>query len=88
MRWLNRGRCRRRARPYQAEALGGLAAWQVEPLAAGDGVDGRELGSAVFEYIEVFYNRERRHSTLGMLSPTEYEQTREEIKINIKEETT
>jgi putative transposase len=33
----------------------------------------RELGSAVFEYIEAFYNRERRHSTLGMLSPAEYE---------------
>ena len=34
----------------------------------------RELGSAVFEYIEAFYNRDRRHSTLGMLSPAEYEQ--------------
>ena len=34
----------------------------------------RELGSAVFEYIEAFYNRERRHSTLGMLSPHEYEE--------------
>jgi putative transposase len=34
----------------------------------------RELGSAVFEYIEAFYNRERRHSTLGMLSPAEYEE--------------
>jgi putative transposase len=33
----------------------------------------RELGSAVFEYIEAFYNRERRHSTLGMLSPAQYE---------------
>jgi transposase InsO family protein len=33
----------------------------------------RELGSAVFEYIEAFYNRERRHSTLGMLSPADYE---------------
>jgi putative transposase len=33
----------------------------------------RELGSAVFEYIEAFYNRERRHSTLGMLSPARYE---------------
>ena len=33
----------------------------------------RELGSAVFEYIEAFYNRERRHSTLGMLAPAEYE---------------
>jgi putative transposase len=29
--------------------------------------------SAVFEYIEVFYNRERRHSTLGKLSPADYE---------------
>jgi putative transposase len=34
----------------------------------------RELGSAVFEYIEAFYNRDRRHSTLGMRSPAEYEQ--------------
>ena len=33
----------------------------------------RELGSAVFEYIEAFYNRDRRHSTLGMHSPAEYE---------------
>jgi len=34
----------------------------------------RELSSAVFEYIEAFYNRDRRHSTLGMLSPAAYEQ--------------
>jgi len=34
----------------------------------------RELSSAVFEYIEAFYNRDRRHSTLGMHSPTDYEQ--------------
>ena len=33
-----------------------------------------ELQSAVFEYIEAFYNRERRHSTLGMRSPVAYEQ--------------
>jgi transposase InsO family protein len=26
-----------------------------------------------FEYIEVFYNRTRRHSTLGYDSPAEYE---------------
>jgi len=30
---------------------------------------------SIFEYIEVFYNRQRRHSTLGYLSPAEYEQT-------------
>lgn len=29
--------------------------------------------SALFEYIEVFYNRHRRHSSLGYLSPLEYE---------------
>ena len=33
-----------------------------------------ELQSATFEYIEAFYNRQRRHSTLGMLSPIAYEQ--------------
>jgi transposase InsO family protein len=27
----------------------------------------------LFEYIEVFYNRERIHSTLGYLSPHDYE---------------
>jgi putative transposase len=28
---------------------------------------------AVFDYIEVFYNRQRRHSALGYLSPAEFE---------------
>ena len=28
---------------------------------------------SVFDYIEVFYNRRRRHSTLGYVSPAEYE---------------
>jgi putative transposase len=32
-----------------------------------------EARTAVFEYIEVFYNRRRRHSTLGMLSPAAFE---------------
>ena len=27
----------------------------------------------VFEYIEVWYNRQRRHSSLGYLSPVEFE---------------
>jgi len=26
----------------------------------------------VFEYIEVFYNRSRRHSTLGLISPMQF----------------
>jgi putative transposase len=32
-----------------------------------------EARSSLFEYIEVFYNRSRRHSSLGYLSPAEYE---------------
>lgn len=32
-----------------------------------------ELRTEVFDYIEVFYNRRRRHRTLGMLSPADYE---------------
>lgn len=32
-----------------------------------------ELRSALFEYIHVFYNRERLHSTLGYMTPEEYE---------------
>jgi len=35
----------------------------------------REIArQSLFEYIEVFYNRQRRHSTLGYVSPHEYEQ--------------
>jgi putative transposase len=33
----------------------------------------QELASEVFEYIEGFYNLRRRHSTLEMLSPAEFE---------------
>jgi len=32
-----------------------------------------ELRSSVFGYIEVFYNRERRHQALGYISPHEFE---------------
>ena len=32
-----------------------------------------EATQDIFEYIEVFYNRQRRHSTLGYHSPAEYE---------------
>jgi len=33
----------------------------------------REAVSSVFEYIEVFYNRIRRHSSIGYLSPAQFE---------------
>ena len=33
-----------------------------------------EARTEIFEYLEGFYNRSRRHSTLGYLSPVEFEQ--------------
>jgi putative transposase len=34
-----------------------------------------ELANAIFEYLEIFHNRQRRHSSLGMLTPIEFETT-------------
>jgi len=34
-----------------------------------------ELAAAMFEWIECFYNPSRRHSSIGMLSPIDYETT-------------
>ena len=35
-----------------------------------------ELATAPFEYLEIFHNRQRRHSALGMLTPFEFEARR------------
>jgi transposase InsO family protein len=35
-----------------------------------------ELANALFEYLEIFHNRQRRHSSLGMLTPVEFETRR------------
>jgi putative transposase len=43
----------------------------------------RELISEVFEFVEGFYNTTRRHSTLGYLSPAQFETT---TSININKE--
>ena len=32
-----------------------------------------ELANAIFEYLEIFHNRKRRHSALGMRTPIEFE---------------
>lgn len=33
--------------------------------------------ASLFDYIEIFYNRQRKHSTLGMISPEQYEKLKE-----------
>ena len=35
----------------------------------------KEAKLAIFEFIEVWYNRKRRHSSLGYLSPLDFEET-------------
>ena len=39
-----------------------------------------EAKTAIFEYIEIYYNRKRRHSSLGYLSPVHYEKQGYESK--------
>jgi putative transposase len=40
-----------------------------------------ELGNAIFEYLEIFHNRQRRHSSIGMLTPIEFERHHTEIAV-------
>ena len=44
-----------------------------------------ESRSAIFTYVEVYYNRIRRHSTLGYVSPFIYEQIpeKEDVRDNL-----
>ena len=35
-----------------------------------------QVRRAIFEFIEVFYNRQRLHSSLGYMTPAEYEEQR------------
>jgi transposase InsO family protein len=39
-----------------------------------------ELANAIFEYLEIWHNPRRRHSTLGWLTPIEFE-TRSKIVV-------
>jgi transposase InsO family protein len=47
---------------------------QREPLDQQSWQTPEQLGSAIFEWIEAWYNPRRRHTALGMLAPVEYEQ--------------
>ena len=43
----------------------------------------QEAANSIFEYIEVFYNRRRIHSTLNYLSPLEFEQKFESSRVKL-----
>jgi putative transposase len=48
---------------------------KTELIEGGKAFAGREAAkAAIFEYVEVFYNRTRLHSSLGYMSPVEYEE--------------
>jgi putative transposase len=51
-----------------------FATLEVELIARSDWRTTTQARAAVFEYIEVFYNRIRRHSGIGQLSPATFEE--------------
>ena len=54
-----------------AEGFFSSLKWEVEGL---DHCESKDLASIlVSQYIDGFYNLQRRHSTLGYLSPVEFE---------------
>jgi putative transposase len=57
-----------------------FATLKVELVRGLDFATREEARVAVFEYIEVFYNRKRRHSAIGYVSPNEFEFAFEELK--------
>ena len=50
-----------------------FASLETELIDRSDWRTSQEAGRAVVDYIESFYNRQRRHSALGYLSPAEFE---------------
>lgn len=50
-----------------------FARFKVEALYAEEITTRKEAYSCVFDYIELFYNSHRRHSTLGYKSPNHFE---------------
>ena len=50
-----------------------FATLESELILEADWLTRDDARQAVFEYIEAWYNRERRHSSLGYRSPAQYE---------------
>ena len=45
--------------------------------------DQKQAAAAIFEYIEVFYNKIRAHSTIGYLAPNEFEANSNSMKKSV-----
>ena len=56
-----------------------FARFKVEALYTEDVTTKKEAYSCVFDYIELFYNSHRRHSTLGYKSPNHFEAAYEKM---------
>lgn len=52
---------------------GNLATFKVELVHRMKFMTREEAKIKIFEYIEIYYNRKKAHSTLGYKSPFEYE---------------
>ena len=50
-----------------------FASLETELILESDWLTRDAARQAIFEYIEAWYNRERRHSSLGYRSPVHYE---------------
>ncbi len=61
-----------------AVAEGFFATLEFELITQNDWPTKSAARRAIFRYIEIWYNRKRRHSTLGYVSPVEYEAQWEE----------
>ncbi len=55
---------------------------KVELIYAEDYKTVDEVKAGVFEYIEIFYNRMRRHSSLGYVSPHKFEQQFAQLNVS------
>jgi transposase InsO family protein len=58
-----------------------FATLKTELVHDADWITRAEARSAIFEYLEVFYNRQRRHSSIGYVSPEEFEMRYEDEKM-------
>jgi len=55
---------------------------KVELVYAEDFKTVEEARASIFEYIEIFYNRTRRHSSLGYVSPHEFEEQYQPLNVS------